>query len=88
MRVIYDAMFARVTRCHEESLSPAPPSVGALVVYLSERHGHRFQEAIYGPGAGQVRPEISILVNGERCELERSLADGDEVALLIPLAGG
>jgi molybdopterin converting factor small subunit len=62
--------------------------VGALVEYLSEKHGHRFREAVYGPNAGRVRSEISIMLNGERCKLERVLADGDEVALLIPLAGG
>ena len=31
---------------------------------------------------------LSVAVNGERCAPDRTLADGDEVALLPPVSGG
>lgn len=88
MRVVYDALFARITGCHEELLSPSPPTVGALVAYLSERYGPRFRDAVYEPHTARVRSEISLLLNGQRGELDWLLGNDDEVAILAPLAGG
>lgn len=88
MRVIYDTLFARITGCHEERLSPSPPTVGALVEYLSERYGPQFREAIHEPHTSRVRSEISLLLNGQRGELDSLIGNDDEVAILIPLAGG
>ncbi|HUI28338.1 MAG TPA: MoaD/ThiS family protein [Candidatus Kryptonia bacterium] len=65
--------------------------VGATLRMLfdaAERQGIRLREVIESsPHLGHT-----LMLNGERCpvdvNLERPLADGDEVFLLAPLAGG
>jgi MoaD family protein len=54
-------------------------SVGQVVARLSDRYGARFAE---------IARAGSFVVDGERAELERALADGDELALLPPFSGG
>lgn len=53
-----------------------------------EREGHDLRAAI----AASPHMARTIMINGERCPLEthasRPLADGDEVYLLAPIAGG
>ena len=65
--------------------------VGAtLGVFLDEadRQGLRVRAAI----AASPHLEHTLMLNGERCPVEanlsRPMADGDEVYLLSPLAGG
>ena len=68
-----------------------PVPLGATLGDLldaAERRGIRLREAIAtSPHLGHT-----LMLNGERCpvdvNLERALADGDEVFLLAPLAGG
>ncbi|HVF08102.1 MAG TPA: MoaD/ThiS family protein [Actinomycetota bacterium] len=54
-------------------------TVGQVVDDLSDRFGERFAQ-IAGVG--------SFVVNGERADRARALAEGDEVALLPPVSGG
>ena len=65
--------------------------VGATLTTLfdaAERRGIHLRDAI----ASSPHLGHTLMVNGERCpvdsNLERALADGDEVFLLAPLAGG
>ena len=54
-------------------------TVGEVVAELSARYGERF--------AGIARAG-SVIVDGERASADRTLAEGDEVALLPPVSGG
>jgi molybdopterin converting factor small subunit len=60
----------------------------ATLLDAAERRGIRLREAIAtSPHLGHT-----LMLNGERCpvdaNMDRALADGDEVFLLAPLAGG
>lgn len=54
-------------------------SVEQVIDRLAERYGARF---------GEVARAGSAVVDGERAERSRSLAEGQEVALLPPFSGG
>jgi molybdopterin converting factor small subunit len=68
----------------------ALPSGATLATLLdeAERRGIRLRAAI----AASPHLRDTLMLNGERCaveeNLDRALADGDEVYLLAPLAGG
>lgn len=66
---------------------PAGATLGALLDE-SERHGVSLRDAI----AQSQHLRQTLMLNGERCPLDenlgRVLADGDQVYLLSPLAGG
>ena len=66
---------------------PAGATLGTLLD-VAESYGIRLREAI----ASSPHLGHTLMLNGERCpvdvNLDRALADGDEVFLLAPLAGG
>jgi molybdopterin converting factor small subunit len=66
----------------------APGSTLTTLVDAAEKEGVRLREAI----AASPHLAHTIMLNGERCPLpenaERPLADGDQLYLLGPIAGG
>jgi molybdopterin converting factor small subunit len=60
----------------------------ATLLEVAERRGIKLREAL------ETSPHLkhTLMLNGERCPVdenrERPMADGDEVYLLAPLAGG
>ena len=66
---------------------PTGSTLGALIE-RAERDGVRLRDAI----AKSPHLAHTLMLNGERCpvdeNLDRALADGDQVYLLAPLAGG
>ncbi len=60
----------------------------ATLLEVAERRGIRLREAL------ETSPHLkhTLMLNGERCPVEenagRAMADGDEVYLLAPFAGG
>ena len=66
---------------------PEGATLGALIDAAEER-GIRLRDAL------ETSPHLrhTLMLNGERCpvdaNLDRPLADGDEIYLLAPLAGG
>lgn len=88
IRVRYLGAFADVARSKEETCVPAVPSVSGLIDYLLERNGEKFRALMIDPTTGTLRGGTTLLVNGHRRGLEHRLSDGDEVALLTPVAGG
>ncbi|TAD91471.1 MAG: molybdopterin converting factor subunit 1 [Alphaproteobacteria bacterium] len=81
IRILYFAWLkARIGRA-EETLTPVPPTVGALIATLAARSG--------GYADAFSRPEaIRCAVNQEFAEPDQPLAAGDEVALFPPVTGG
>ena len=65
-----------------------PGATLATLLDEAERRGIRLRDAI----AASPHLRDTLMLNGERCaveaNLDRPLADGDEVYLLAPLAGG
>jgi MoaD family protein len=65
-----------------------------LVARLSSELGDDFGQMVLDPASETgCRPEVSILVNGRHHthlpdRLDTELADGDEVAIFPPVAGG
>lgn len=60
-----------------------------LMGKLCERHGDEFRSFVLDDG-GTLRPSLLITVNGRSVDRANppSLSDGDEIALLPPIAGG
>ena len=75
---------------HDADERIALPAGATLATLLdtAERRGIHLRDAI----ASSPHLRHTLMLNGERCpvdrNLDRTLADGDEVFLLAPLAGG
>ena len=72
----------------DRRLELPPGATLATLLDTAERRGIRLRDAI----AASPHLRDTLMLNGERCaveeNLDRPLADGDEVYLLAPLAGG
>jgi molybdopterin converting factor small subunit len=72
----------------DQTLSLSPGATLGTLIEAAERRGIRLRDAI------ESSPHLrhTLMLNGERCpvdeNLDRALADGDEVYLLAPFAGG
>ena len=75
--VLYFAAAREAAGVAREPLQPVPPTVGDLRRLLAKR-----------PGLGPVLARCRIAVDGEFAGDERPLADGAEVAIIPPVAGG
>ena len=72
----------------DQRLSLPAGATLATLLDAAERRGIRLRDAL----AASPHLKHTLMLNGERCpifeNLERPLADGDEIYLLAPLAGG
>jgi molybdopterin converting factor small subunit len=72
----------------DEQIALAPPATLEDLLAEAERRGFRMRAAI----ADSPHLRHTLMLNGSRCpvdeNLARPLADGDEIYLLAPLAGG
>jgi molybdopterin converting factor small subunit len=81
---------------HEDP-SEIPPAGAAretvkeLIEHLVTRYGRKARQALYD-SEGQLDPVVQILLNGEQWvthdRLDTVLQDGDDVMLMLLLAGG
>jgi molybdopterin converting factor subunit 1 len=79
LQLLYFGIVRERLGLREESREIASgATVGELLDELAESHG------IFALGAGSIR----IAVNREYVEKDHVLADGDEVAVIPPVAGG
>ena len=66
-------------------------TVNDLIEYLIARYGQKARQALYDSG-GQLDPVVQILLNGEQWvthdRLDTALHDGDDVVIMLMLAGG
>jgi MoaD family protein len=69
----------------------AGETVADLIAYLVTRYGRKARQALYD-GRGQLDPVVQVLLNGEQWvthdRLDTALRDGDEVVLMMMMAGG
>lgn len=88
IKVRYLGAFADKARKRQETLEFDCRRLGELVESLLGRNGDTFRAVMIDPSTGALRSGTALLVNGHRRDLDYALADGDEVTLLTPLAGG
>jgi MoaD family protein len=80
--------FSETVKAKEETLELDDPLVGSLIDYLLERNSEKFRRLMIDPSTNRLRGGTTLLVNGHRRDRDHRLSDGDEVALLTPVAGG
>lgn len=86
--VSYEHPWVNVTKVRKETVSVNQGTLSALLHQLEQTYGPTFGQIVFDPASGEIRPEIAVLVDGRRGELESQLKDGSEVAFLLPFAGG
>ena len=88
---IFLPMLAEVIGRDELELDFPGRTVGELLDHLARRHGPRAAKALYD-GSGQLDLEVQVLVNRStwvtRDNLGATLADGDEVRIMVLMGGG
>lgn len=95
IKVVFDGLFIGVPGLYHEALSlPAsgtsgePPTLEKAIEALAAKHGDRFKDMIYDKATGDISPQVAILLNGGRATPDARLQEADELAFLIPIAGG
>lgn len=88
VKVKYLGAFKEAARSKEETCQMEAQSLGSLLERLIERNGEKFHSLLMDPSTSHLRGGITLLVNGHKREMEHKLSDGDEIALLTPIAGG
>jgi MoaD family protein len=67
-------------------------TIGEVLDRLAVRHGKKFKSYVFEEGSKTIRPQISIMVNGQSLKNPESLAarvkNGDTIAVLPPISGG
>ena len=88
VKVKYLGAFTEATASKQETFELESASLGSLVDLMLERNGEKFRELLVDPSTGTPRGGVTLLVNAHRRDMDYGLSDGDEVALLTPVAGG
>ena len=88
VKVKYLGAFTEAAVSKEETFELEGASLGSLVDLMLERNGEKFRELMIDPSTENLRGGVTLLVNAHRRDMEYGLSDGDEVALLTPVAGG
>lgn len=76
--VLYFAACRERTRCDSETLDLAGKTVGEALDVLCQQH----------PGLAGIRSHIRLARNQAFAPMDETLAEGDELALIPPVAGG
>ena len=88
---IFLPVLPEVIGCKELQIEFTGETVNDLIEHLIARYGRKARQALYDK-EGQLDPVVQILLNGERWvthdQLDTVLHDGDDVRLMLVLAGG
>lgn len=92
VKVKFFTVLREITQKREENIElPPAATVETLLKLLSERHGRKFTEYVYGE-AKKVRSDLQFLVNGRNTttlqDFKTKLKNDDEIAILPPVGGG
>jgi MoaD family protein len=86
----YFAQVRKAVGAESEKLEIADGAdVLSAVLKAADEHGEGFRGMLLNE-AGEIQPSLLILVNGQPVPhgQKSSLADGDEISILSPVAGG
>ena len=76
---------------NELSMEFSGVTVNDLIEYLVERYGQKARKALYDE-KGKFDPLVQVLLNGEEWvtydKLDTALQEGDQLILMMMLAGG
>jgi molybdopterin synthase sulfur carrier subunit len=88
---IFLPMLPEVIGRKELEIVFAGETVNDLIDHLVTRYGRKAEQALYDE-KGELDPVVQVLLNGEewitRDHLDTPLQDGDNVALMVMMAGG
>lgn len=88
VEVNYYTLYAKITGKSHEMVELGKPTLGELINRLREQYGNKFTEATWDMTKGGLKNGISVLVNGRNLPLDTTLESSDQVAFLLPMAGG
>jgi len=86
----YFAQVRQAAGVESEQVQPADGTdIVTLLTELADRHGEAFRGLVLTE-AGAIRPSLVVLVNGHAVSRDepQPLADGDQITILSPMAGG
>lgn len=84
----YHNVFMQITQRAGDTFDLPQPSLADVVRAAEGRYGRRFVESLVDPATWQLKPGMTVLVNGDRVDWHSALRDGDEVSFLAAIAGG
>jgi len=88
VKVRFLGAFSDVVKRKEQTFELDDPLVGSLLDYLLDCNNEKFRKLMIDPSTNTLRGGTTLLVNGHSRDRDHRLSDGDEVALLTPVAGG
>jgi MoaD family protein len=88
---IFLPMLSEVIGRKELEVEFAGRTVNDLIDHVISHYGRKAEQALYDEN-GELDPVIQVLLNGEKWipgdQLDTDLQDGDEVVILMMMAGG
>ena len=85
--VIRDVLGSEVVEIDVDS----PETVGGLFDALVRQYGQSFKEKIWDPNTGEIAPfliKLNETVIRSTSDMDKSIKNGDEIALIFPIGGG
>ena len=80
-----------VIGCKELEVELSGGKIHDLIDHIVARYGRKAEQALYDE-KGELDPVVQVLLNGEvwitRNQLDTALQDGDNVVLMMMMAGG
>lgn len=88
LEINYYSTFAKITGKTFEMVELENPTLRELVGQLRRKYGDKFSEVTCDDTKGDLKDGISVLINGRKLPLDTTLHSSDQVAFLMPMAGG